>query len=185
MANRLSTISIVTAGDANKNLQIFTVKGVIGLVISQEQLGQELQNAMARQDITAKELAYRLGLKSVSTISMWTRGERQVTEARLYDLCRVLDDWRFRFKVASYIAGIDLLGDNEYQNNVLAQHNRVLKEESERKQVDPIYYDVISRGATDDEQVIMEHDKESFEEIQAEISEWVTGKEQILCKQTI
>ncbi len=42
---------------------------------------------MARQDITAKELAYRLGLKSVSTISMWTRGERQVTEARLYDLC--------------------------------------------------------------------------------------------------
>lgn len=152
------------------------------MVISQERLGEELSQAMERQSIIAKELAFKLRLKSVSTISMWTRGERPITENRLHDLCDVLGDWRFKFIVAGYIAGVDLLGDNEYQNNVLAQHNRVLKEESERKRVDAIYYDVISRDNTDGDHIILEHDKESFEEIQAEISEWVTGKEQIICR---
>ncbi|MCI2961049.1 helix-turn-helix domain-containing protein [Pediococcus pentosaceus] len=150
------------------------------MVISQEQLGEELSRAMERQSIIAKELAFKLRLKSVSTISMWTRGERPITENRLRDLCDVLGDWRFKFIVAGYIAGVDFLGDNEYQNNVLAQHNRVIKEESERKEIDPIYYDAISRGATSD--IIGKHSKESFEEIQAEISEWVAGREQIICR---
>ena len=143
---------------------------------SQNKMGSLLKQAMKRQDITNQELTYKLGLKSPSIVSMWINNERKISIDKLEELCKLLNDIRFKFQVASLITDFDFLGINQYQNNVTAQKMRVEKEEGERKALDINFLNEISK-LKQETNLIKRYEKESLEEIQAELSLLIVEKE--------
>lgn len=110
----------------------FTNRGEIMTVNIKTELAEAIDRTGWQKNILAQAMH-----TTKSNVSNWLSADRDIPNVTLFELTKVLQDYKFNCKVAEYITGIHILADDgDFEATPQAQYFRAKKEESERKALD-------------------------------------------------
>ena len=149
----------------------------------QEELKNTLREVLKRKNIRNYELA-DLMHTTTTNVSNWLSDTRPIPDHVLLELPTVIQDFWFGVKWSCLLFKIDLVADNPYSQQALAQQIRANNEELDRKALEAKAEGIRSKQRclwTDKEVEFMkQYHKEKQEEIQAEIESFAIDEQEVM-----
>lgn len=178
--SQLSFNYILIRNTVRKNPTKFTLKGS---EFMQEELKKALREVLKRKDIRNYELADSMHT-TATNVSNWLSDTRPIPDHVLLELPTVINDFWFGVQWSCLLFKIDLITDNPYSRQALAQQVRANNEELDRKALEAKAEGIRSkqRSSWTDEDIefMKKYHKEKQEEIQAEIQSFAADEQEVM-----